>query len=510
MVPKKILTKNHFMLKYILVNYILVKYILVKHILVYICLYERKDYFMFIGRKQELKVLEETYNKNGFQMTVIYGRRRIGKSKLITEFIKDKSASYYVASQSSLEDNILKWSEQFTKDLAPELKGAAFTNMEHFFDFVGSQCKDEKTIIALDEIPYIAEADESFLSRFQVAVDTILSTKNVYLIICGSAISFMEKEILSEKSPLFGRRTNQIFLKPFDYLDSALFTPNYTYEEKAIVYGVTGGVAKYLSLFDDRLSLDENLINNFFNTSGYLYEEPLNLLTQEFRSINTYNSVIEICANGANKVSEIADKAHISTATLSYVLNSLMTVGIISKILPITEPENKKKISYEITDGLYRFWYTFIPSAKPAIEMNRGEVYYNNFVKNKLHLFMGSVFEDICRYYTLIQGLDGKLNCFVTNVGKWWGNGHDRIPTDIDVVGIDESGKKAILGECKFKNEVIDKGIYDDLMNRIGLIHNRYQEVQFLFFSLSGYSKWITDNVDTEKIKLLTIEDLYQ
>ena len=348
---------------------------------------------MFIGRKQELKILEETYNKKGFQMTVIYGRRRIGKSNLITEFIKDKRSSYYVASQSSLEDNVLKWSEQFVKDLAPELTGASFTNLEHFFNFVGSQCKEEKTLIALDEIPYIAEADESFLSRFQVAVDTILSTKNVYLIICGSAISFMEKEILSEKSPLFGRRTNQIFLKPFDYLESALFTPNYTYEEKAIVYGVTGGVAKYLSLFDDRLSLDENLIKNYFTPSGYLYEEPINLLTQEFRSINTYNSVIEVCANGANKMNEIADKAHISTATLSYVLKSLMTVGIVSRVFPITEPDNKKKISYEITDGLYRFWYTFIPSAKPAIEMSRGEVYYNNIVKPKLHLFMGSIFE---------------------------------------------------------------------------------------------------------------------
>lgn len=465
---------------------------------------------MFIGRKHELKILEETYAKEGFQMTVIYGRRRIGKSTLIAEFIKNKRASYYVASQNSLEINVQKWSKQFVNDISPELDGVAFDDLEKFFNFVGSLCGDEKIIVALDEIPYIAEADSSFVSRFQVAIDTIFTKKNIFLIICGSAVSFMEKEILSEKSPLFGRRSNQIFLKPFDYMTSALFTPHYINEEKAIVYGVTGGVAKYLSLFDDNKSLDDNLISNFFKSSGYLYEEPFNLLTQEFRTINTYNSVIEVCANGANKVSEIADKAHISTATLNFILKNLMTVGIISRKLPITEDDSKKKITYEITDGIYRFWYTYVSSARPAIETDRGEIYYNRFVKEKLHLFMGKVFEEMCQYYTLVQGLDGKLNCFVTRTGSWWGIGHNRIPTDIDVVGIDEPEKKAILGECKFKKEVIDKGVYDDLMDRSGLINNRYKEVQYLFFSLSGYSKWMIENTDPATVKLLTLDDLYK
>ena len=189
---------------------------------------------------------------------------------------------------------------------------------------------------------------------------------------------------------------------------SAEFVPKYNAEEKAIVYGVTGGVAKYLTLFDDKLSLDDNLIKNYFTTSGYLYEEPMNLLSQEFRTVNTYNTVIEVCAGGANKVTEIADKAHITTATLAYVLKSLDTVGIISKITPMTEKENNRRSVYEVTDSMYRFWYSFIPGAKAAIEMNRGEVFYKNYVKDKIHSFMGKVFEDMCRYYTLSQGLDGR------------------------------------------------------------------------------------------------------
>ena len=464
---------------------------------------------MFIGREYELKVLEDTYRKSGFQMTVIYGRRRVGKSRLISEFLQDKRATYYIASQSSLEDNVSKWSEQFIRDLAPEMAGVSFRDLEQFFRFAGNYCSSEKTIIALDEVPYIAEADESFLSRFQRAVDTVFASQNIYLIICGSAVSFMEKEILSEKSPLFGRRTNQIFVKPFQYLESAKFVPGYTDEEKAIVYGVTGGVAKYLELFDNSLSLDDNLINIFFHPSGYLYEEPLNLLTQEFRNIHTYNTVIEICARGANKANEIADKAHISTAALSYVLKNLMTVGIISRIAPMTDSDNRKKVSYIISDGMYRFWYTFIPEARAAIEMNRGDLFYRNYVKDKLHNFMGSIFEEMCRYYTLSQGLNGQLNCLVTDVGSWWGPGHDHTPTDIDVVGVDVINRKAVLGECKFKNEVIDKEIYQTMMERKGLINKRYEEVQYLFFSLSGYSKWVNENADKDKVLLITLEDMY-
>ncbi|MBQ9550132.1 MAG: ATP-binding protein [Lachnospiraceae bacterium] len=464
---------------------------------------------MFIGRELELNVLEETYNQPGFQMTVIYGRRRIGKSTLITEFIKGKRASYYVAAKSSLEDNVKKWSAQFISDIVPEMDGVEFSDLEGFFKFAGNSCKGKKTIIALDEIPYIAEADESFLSRFQGAIDSILSKKNIYLIISGSAISFMEKKILSEKSPLFGRRSNQIFLRPFDYLDSAKFVPDYNNEEKAVVFGVTGGVAKYLTLFDDSISIDDNLINNFFKPSGYLYEEPYNLLMQEFRTVSTYNMVIEACSGGANKVNEIADKVHESTAAVSYTIKNLTTVGVLAKVSAITDEKNKKKVNYEIVDGMYRFWYRFIPKGRAAVEMNRGDVYYNTYVKNNLHDFMGEIFEDMCRYYVLSNGLDGRLKCLTTNVGKWWGMGPDRIPTDIDVVGIDEAGKKAVLGECKFKNEQIDKPVYESLMNKKGLIDRKYDEVQYMFFSLSGFSKWVVENADAEKVSLLTLDDLY-
>ena len=464
---------------------------------------------MFIGRERELQVLNETYEKDGFQMTVIYGRRRIGKSKLITEFIKGKKASYYVASKTSLDDNIGKWGQQFIEDIYPDMEGIEFSDINNFFKFVGNSCKHEKIILALDEIPYIAEADDSFLSLLQVAIDTILSKKNIYLIICGSAVSFMEREILNEKSPVFGRRSNQIFLKPFNYIDSAKFVSQYSHEEKAIVYGLTGGVAKYLTLFDDNLTLDENIINNYFKPSGYLYEEPMNLLSQEFSTVNKYNEIIEVCANGANKLNEISTKTHMSTSALTYNVGNLITIGVLSKVTAITDEKNKKKTRYEITDGMYRFWYQFITKAKAAIEMDKGEVYYKKYVKPKLHDYMGEIFEYMCRYYILEKGLSGEIKCMVTNVGKWWGNDHRNCPTDIDVVGIDNTANTALIGECKFKNDPIDKSVYDSLMAKKGLLSGKYTEVQLALFSLSGFSKWVMENANEESVILITLEDMY-
>ena len=176
----------------------------------------------------------------------------------------------------------------------------------------------------------------------------------------------------------------------------------------------------------------------------------------------------------------------------------------------MTGKDNNRQSVYEVTDSMYRFWYSFVPGARAAIEMNRGEVYYKKYVKDKIHSFMGKVFEDMCRYYTLSQGLDGKLNCLVANVGGWWGPGHDHMPTDIDVVGIDDANKKAVLGECKFKNEVIDKEVYEALMDRRGLIDKSYEEVEFLLFSLTGFSKWVKENVQPDKVRLVTLKELYE
>ena len=472
---------------------------------------------MFIGRKNELKSLYELYEKDGFGMSVIYGRRRIGKSTLINEFIKDKRAIFYTATKVGKERNLELFAKQVVSVLDPAFENATFASVESVFDFISKKMTDHKLILVIDELPYWAEKDEALLSILQKYIDTDWKPRNLMIILCGSALSFMENKVLSEKSPLFGRRNTQMKLEAFNYRESALFVPEYSVEEKAICYGITGGVPKYLSLIDGKKSLDDNIKRLFFRTDGYLYDETRNLLTQEFSDITLVNNIIEQIANGENTVNVIAGKVGEKEQTVLYSLEKLMKVDLVEKKNCITEEKNKKKTQYVLKDHMFKFWYEFIPKATSVIEMGQGDIYYEKVVKAQLHSFMGGVFEEMCRYYTLEQGIRGRFDSFLTRVGTWWGienfvNGKgERVQqsADIDVVAISEIDKCAVIGECKFKNEKIDKGIYDTLIRRAGFVSGKYRVIKYVFFSLSGYTEWFKTPGD-DSIVLLTLKDLYE
>lgn len=471
---------------------------------------------MFIGRKQELQSLQELYDKSGFGMMVVYGRRRIGKSTLIAEFLKDKKAIFYTATKVGMERNLELFSRQVLDIMAPGLTGIVFSSVQAVFDFISTNAGEEKLVIVIDELPYWAEKDDALLSIIQKYIDTEWQHKNIMLILCGSALSFMEKKVLSEKSPLFGRRSGQIKLSEFSYREAAEFVPDYSFEDKAICYGITGGVAKYLELIDGTKSLDENIKRLFFRKDGYLYDETRNLLIQEFNDITIINNVIEQVASGENTVNIIATKIGESAQTVLYALDRLVSVGLIEKRKCITEEKNRKKVQYVLRDSMFKFWYEFIPKATSVIEFGQGETYYEKVVKPRLHSFMGSVFEEMCRYFTLEQGIQGRFGGFLTNVGMWWrtenlknkDETYNKQSADIDVVAISDIDKTAVIGECKFKNEKIDKEIYDTLRRRAAMISAKYNIRKYVFFSLSGYTSWF-DTLDDDSVELLTLEDMY-
>ena len=326
----------------------------------------------------------------------------------------------------------------------------------------------------------------------------------------------MENKVLSEKSPVFGRRDSQIKLEAFNYRDSALFVPNYSPEDKAVCYGVTGGVAKYLAMIDSTKSLDDNIKRLFFNTDGYLFDETKNLLTQEFADVTLVNNIIEQVASGENTLNIIASKVKEKDATVLYSLDKLIDIGLVEKKKCITEEKNKKKTQYVLKDHMFKFWYEFIPKAISVIEMGQGELYYEKVVKPQLHAFMGSVFEEMCRYYTLEHGIQGAFGSFITEVGTWWGveqlqddtGKWYQQATDIDVVGLSTVDNIAVIGECKFKNEKIDRGVYETFLGRARLIAGKYNVTKYLLFSLSGFTDWF-DTQDKTNIVLITVEDMY-
>ncbi len=465
----------------------------------------------FIGREDELKALENAWQKNNFQMAVVYGRRRIGKTTLLRQFSNGKRCVYYTAIKTTSTRNIELLGQTVLEQLEPGLSGTEFKNIESIFDFLNKQSHNQRLVVIIDELPYFARREESLISILQKWIDEKWQFGKMFLILCGSSVSFMEDEILSEKSPVFGRRTMQIGLEAFDYFQTAKFVPNWSAKEKAIAYGITGGVAKYVDLLDENKSLDENIISLYFNKTGYLYEEADNLLTQEFRDVDLYSRIIETVASGASQIHEIADKVGIPTQNIVHAMKNLCETGIAMKLQAITEESNKKKTKYILADEMLRFWYRFIPDAIGAIEIGKGHIYYEHNVKPLISDYMGSVFEKICRQYTLSAGIMGDFACMVTRVGTWWGtNPSKQEETDIDVVGLDKHKKKAVIGECKFRNEKIDKTIFDSLLERKDLLHEKYKVVQFLLFSSSGFSPWIEKNCAEKQIIPITIDKLFE
>ncbi len=470
---------------------------------------------MFIGRDMEMNSLRELYDKDGFGMTVLYGRRRIGKSTLIREFVKDKSNIFYTATKVGAERNREMFADCAVAVLEPELANMTFNSIEAVLDFITRKLGEEKLVLVIDELSYWADSDEALLSILQKYIDTVWNDKNLMIILCGSVLSFMENKVLSEKSPLFGRRDTQIKMEAFNYRDSALFVPEYSLHDKAVCYGITGGVPKYLSLIDSKRSLDYNIRKLFFNRDGYLYSETTNLLTQEFSDVTLVNNVIEQIASGENTLNTIAAKVRERESTVLYCIERLIEVGLVERKRCITEENNRKKSMYVLKDYMFQFWYRFVPKAASVIELGKGDAYYDAVVKPQLHLYMGSIFEHMCRYYTLEQGVQERFGCFLTNVGTWWGkavlpdaDSNKSVQTDIDVVGISDVERCAVIGECKFRNEPADKSVYDTLVGRSGIIGAKYNVVKYIIFSLSGFTDWY-DTVDKGNLCLVTLDDMY-
>ena len=457
----------------------------------------------FIGREYELKELNEEYNKGNFALSVIYGRRRVGKTFLIKEFLKDKKGYYFVALESNALINLSLLSIA-VYEACGNLKGLPdFLDFESAFRYLFEYTKENRIVFVIDEYPYLAQTAEYISSLLQKLIDEYRDNSKLFLILCGSSMSFMENQVLAYKSPLYGRRTSQLKINPFNYLDAAKFVESYSYKEKAIVYGLTGGIAEYLTFFNDNVELKTNIINNFLKTSGRLFEEATNLLKQELRQPKTYNDILFAIAGGASKLNEIATKLNMQTGGLTYYINSLVELGIVEKKTPVLDRKNKRPV-YVIKDTMFRFWYYFVQKNMNLINMELGEMVYDKQVKTRLNEYMGSVFEKITIEYFEQRLRKGKLNFIPTDYGNWWGN--DKIKkkeSEIDLLAYDENNNY-LFAEVKWKNKKADEIVLNELIEKsmnFGCLDRHYWLI-----SLSGFE----ENNEYDGVELIDINDIYE
>jgi len=440
---------------------------------------------MFVGRKAELDSLNKSYNRDSFQFPVIYGRRRVGKTTLINEFCRGRKTVYFVAVQSTAKENLEILSAQILSALAPEMPKNPFPSFREAIEYVFERAKTERIIFAIDEYPYLAGADMAVSSVLQAAIDKHHADGRLFLILCGSSMSFMERQVLGYESPLYGRRTAQYKLLPFNYLESAEMLPGFTREEKITLYSVTGGIPEYLSRIDNTLSIRENVRDLFFDPSGRLFEEPANLLKQELRFPETYNAIITAIAEGSSRLNEIATKADIETSQCSKMLSMLISLGLVRKEYPITETKSKKSI-YRLDDWMFIFWYRFVFPELSRITAGLGETVCGEVFAEQLESHTGRAFEECAKQYMWMALKERTLPVAFRKIGRWWGNNpKERREEEIDFIAFTEG--KAIFGECKWRNAQTGEEALKSLIRKSELFHC-FTNVHYMLFSKSGFT----------------------
>lgn len=456
----------------------------------------------FRGRDKELNALEQKFNRNGFSMTVIFGRRRIGKTMLVNKFIQGKTCKCISFTSVEREERELlsMMTESVLDALAPDIKGDInFAGFENLFDFIGRKAEEERIIFFIDEYPYLAKQCPYIQSVLQKTIDTNWQNGNLFLILCGSLVSFMKKEVLAESAPLYGRSNLVLKLRPFDYRETAEFLNGFSNEDKAICYGLTNGVAKYIEQFDTRCSLEENIINQFFSVGGYFTEEQIKTtISNEKQSPALYNSILSAVATGRTKNSEIA--SFIGSEDISYPLKVLVEAELLEKRV-------SKKPYYILNDSMLEFWFRYVNKATSLINAGRGEVYYLSNVREHLHEFMGKVFEKMAREYLIMNsGTEGFP--LLTDISEFQTTliDEDKKTRQIEIDLLGRNNKEILLiGECKFKNSPFDKTELDKLLEKTKYIPASNPRI--CIFSLSGFTEEVIRN--SGSCRLISLDDMY-
>lgn len=460
-----------------------------------------------IGRKKELEQLEKLYHHHTFDFLVMYGRRRVGKTTILQEFAGKHPAIFYSAQEKNDSLNL----QDFSRSLQHFFDNrfiAPFQSWEDAFSYVADQMKEERVVLIIDEFPFMAEPNPSIKSILQHIIDHQWKDKNIFLILCGSSVSFMVNDIMGYKSPLYGRTTAIMEVMPFDYFDSAKFFPGYSLEEKLMAYGILGGVPRYLNTFSSKRSIQENIEAEILSNGSFLNDEPLMLLKMELREPNIYNSILEAIARGYNKITEIADCIHEEKSKCSKYIQTLLTLRLLEKRVPCGEKPGSRKTIYMLTDHFYRFWYHYIFANKSYYDL-LGAADAAAEITSELSDFMGIAFEEICREYLIRQARLRRLPFVPAEIGNWWGNNPAiKAQDDVDLLAINKKKTEAIFCECKFTNRPMPMEEYENLATATKAFPE-ISKKHLMFISKSGYLPSVLRRAKEEGTSLLTLEDLF-
>ncbi len=460
-----------------------------------------------IGRESELGQLYELYESSSFEFAIVYGRRRVGKTTLLQEFARNKNAVFYPAQEKNDRLNLADFSEIIQLHF-DGMKRSPFQSWKEAFDYIGERART-KTAVIIDEFPYIAGANASMKSMLQHAIDhSWKNNPNIMLVLCGSSMSFMETGVMGVNSPLYGRQTATLKVRPFDYLDSSKFFPSYSNEQRLIAYGILGGVPRYLETFDQSLSIRQNIAQKIVRNGTYLHSEPANLLRAELRETSIYNSILAAIARGYDRTIEISDYTDETPGKISKYLITLKALKLIEKVVPCGYPRNSRKSIYSITDNYLAFWFRYIFDNGAYYSMLSDDAAAAQ-IENDLPNLMENVFKKTCCEYLTRKAGRGELPFVPDSIGRWWGtNPETKAKENVDILLLDHSGKEALFVKCKYASSPLSRAEYEDLKDAM-LGFPEVERSHIALFSKSGYRESVEWEAKQDGATLFTMDDLF-
>lgn len=471
---------------------------------------------MFIGRTNELNFLEKAYSSDKAEFIVLYGRRRIGKTELLKAFTENKPTVFYTCREYTDKKQFSTFKGNLIEARPDDVSTIQhFNDWEQLFSYFGDLHTDKKTVIIIDEFPYMCKPNESIPSILQMLWDHKLCHANIMLILCGSSMSFIEEKVLASNTPLYGRTTGIYKLKPLPYSDVVKFMPNYSDEDKLITYSVLGGIPHNLRQFDFSKSLTENITEEILTPGKTLYSEVEFLLHQELRETSVYSTILESIAYGNCKFSEIGERSQIPKEKLSTYLKNLLELGFVVREFPMLSPNKEKTKSaqgeYRISDPFFRFWFSYAYPYLTELETGRGNTIFLRVIQPEFHSFASKTFEELSIDYLRKLNDEDKLPFWFLSIGRWWGNittkdadGKPRTSAEeIDILATDRSKKKFLLGECKFRNEAFDLAELKNLQRKNIFDKNAY----YYLFALNGFTQAVKE-LSGEHVRLVTLSEI--
>ena len=455
----------------------------------------------FIGRKEFLNKLKKQVDTDEMSFSLIYGRRRVGKSELVKETLRcaNEKSIYFECKQVAEESNVASLSA-IVSDVM-ELPKLGYTDIESLLDYIFKLAVNEKLILVLDEYPYLRESVKGLDSILQSLVDKYRESSKLKLIILGSYVEIM-RSLLEHSNPLYGRVDLTIDLKQMDYYESALFYPEFSPEDKVRIYSVFGGIPYYNRLIDDKKSVRDNMIDLIASSGARLENEVSMYLSAEISKIINANEVFEALARGYSRYSDILSQSHVSSGpTLIDVLDKLIKMEVVVKTAPINDPNNKRKVGYQIADNLSLFYYRYIFKYLSQMKIMDSSVFFSKYIEKDFEEnYVPHQFVEICKQYLIRENKAGNINPVFEKIGKYYyDNPKEHTNGEFDIVTEDELG--FAFYEVKFRKAPVSKSMVEDEIAQVDATGLKCYK--YVFFSRSGYEEMDFDNVVKIDIKAL-------